>query len=76
MAMVRVNRELMINAAYVSHVKWDRRQYINAPGDSMLVITMADGAVHRVRHEPWLMGGTDCYAVEREIDSALAQAGL
>lgn len=48
MTMIRVTSDLTINPAFVSFMEWERRHYVNGPGDSVLLITMADGRVHRV----------------------------
>jgi len=71
MGMIRVTSDLSINPAFVSHMAWDRRHYMNGPGDSVLVITMADGTAHRVTHQPWMLDGTDGYDVERRILEAV-----
>jgi len=65
--MVRCTPDLIVNPLLVASVAWERRHYMNCAGDSVLLITMVDGTVHRVRHEPHLMGGTDGYDVERRI---------
>ena len=72
--MVRVTSDLVINPAFVSFMSWDRRHYVNGPGDTVLLITMADGTVHRVQHQPHLLGGTDAYAAERAIVCAFDAA--
>ncbi|RWR28715.1 hypothetical protein D2T29_15910 [Sinirhodobacter populi] len=68
--MVRIDKDRHVNPAFVSFLEWDRRHYMNGPGESVLVITMYDGTTHRVRHEPGYYGGADAYAVEKAILSA------
>ncbi|AGH48755.1 hypothetical protein G432_05140 [Sphingomonas sp. MM-1] len=64
MAMVSVTNDLTVNTAYVASVSWDR-------GDTYttLVITMADGTAHRVKHQggPY---GVDAYDAERRLLAA------
>lgn len=72
--MVRAGRDLWINPQHVMSLEWDRRHYANGPGDSVLVIRLVTGKEHRVRHEPHCLDGTDAYAVERDIRSALEAA--
>lgn len=68
--MVRAG-ELSINPAWVATMEWDRRHYANGPGDSDLVVTMYDGAKHRIKHEPYYLDGVDAYAVEAAITAAI-----
>ena len=71
--MIKCGRDLSVNPQHVSQMHWDRRHYANGPGDSVLVITMADGTVHRVRHEPaYMMDHVDAYKVEQAILAAMA----
>lgn len=70
--MIDCGPDLKINHAWVASIAWDRRHYFSGPGDSTLVITMHDGTQHRVRHAPAGWGGTDAYAVERDILRALS----
>lgn len=71
--MIDAGADLKINPAFVASLSWDRRSYFNGPGDSILVITMHDGTVHKVRHthtgSGW--GGLDAYAIERRIVEAV-----
>jgi hypothetical protein len=72
--LVRLDADRHVNPTFVTFIEWDRRHYMNGPGSSALVITMADGTVHRVRHEPHLLGGTDGYEVERAIIEGIEAA--
>lgn len=75
--LIRISRDLSVNPAAIVSLAWERRHYFNMAGDSTLVITMADGATHRVRHEPHLMDGADAYEVEKRLlGAAAASAGL
>lgn len=70
MQMVTVG-DRRINPAYVAHMRWDHRHYVNgSESASALTITMADGLVFSIRHQPQY--GSDAYRVEREILAALA----
>lgn len=65
MPLVRVTSDLSINPACVASMSWDR-----AYSYTTFIITMVDGAQHRLRHEPYLMGGFDGYDAERRIIAA------
>lgn len=69
-ALVKCGADLWISRELVQSLEWDRRHYMNGPGSSTLVITMADGAVHRIKHEPGYLDGTDAYAIERALTNA------
>lgn len=70
MTMVKAG-DVSINPAYVASMEWDRRHYMNGPGESVLVVRMVDGAVHRIKHEPQYLGGSDAYDVERRIEAGI-----
>lgn len=72
--MIRLDRDRHINPAFVATLEWDHRQYMNG-SDSVLVITMHDGAQHRVKHQPWYLDGPDGYAIEKAILAALETGG-
>jgi len=61
---------ITINSAFVASMSWDRRHYVNGPGDSILVIRMHDGTEHRVKHEPHFLDGADAYQIEKAISEA------
>ncbi|MBZ4022185.1 hypothetical protein CKO11_06910 [Rhodobacter sp. TJ_12] len=71
--MIRINKDLHINPAFVASLEWDRSNYAFGPSDSVLVITMHDGKEHLVRHQPWYLDGTDAYAVERQILASIEE---
>lgn len=64
--LIRITNELSINPAHVASVQQDNRFYMNGSA-TYLVITMADGKVHRVEHG-W---GVDVFAIEKQINEAL-----
>lgn len=68
--MIRIDRDRHINPAFVASLEWDHRSYING-SDSILIITMHDGTVHRVKHQPWYLDCPDGYKLEREILAAI-----
>lgn len=67
---IRCGRDLTVNRDEVASVRWDRRHYMNGPGDSFLVITMNTGEEHRIAHQPFYLDGTDCYKIEEAIINA------
>lgn len=69
---MRVTPELFLNPEFVADMVVDRRHYFNGPGDSVLIITMADGREHRIRHEPHYLGGADIYKIQTQVEAALA----
>lgn len=69
-ALVRCGADLWLNRGLVQSLEWDRRHYMNGPGSSTLIITMSDGAVHRIKHEPGYLDGTDAYAIEKALTNA------
>ena len=66
MTMIKAGKT-SINPAFVSHMTWEERSYMNASGSSTLVVAMMDGQTLRVPHEAYYLGGTDAYAVEKAI---------
>lgn len=57
--------DLKINRDHLVSLSWDRRHYMNG-SSSTLVITMIDGAEHRIEY--WPGGyGPDAYEIERRI---------
>ena len=68
--MIRIDQDRHINPAFVASTEWDRRHYVNG-SDSVLIITMWDGTVHRVKHQPWCLSGPDATTIEREILAAM-----
>lgn len=68
--LVKCGPDLWVNKGLVQSLEWDRRHYMSGPGSSTLVITMADGAVHRVQHQVGYLDGTDAYAIERALTDA------
>lgn len=68
--MIRIDQNRHINPAFVASMEWDRRHYING-SESVLIITMWDGTVHRVKHQPWYLGCPDATKIEREILAAM-----
>lgn len=68
--LIALDADRKVNPALVASIVWDRRHYANAGPDSILVVTMVNGEVHRVKHEPQYLGGADAYAVEAKIVAA------
>ena len=68
--MIRIDQNRHINPAFVASMEWDHRHYING-SESVLIITMWDGTVHRVKHQPWYLGCPDATKIEREILAAM-----
>lgn len=66
MTLIALDDNRKVNPAHVASVVWDRRHYANTGPDSTLVITMANGEVHRVRHGV----DADAYAVEDRLKKA------
>lgn len=62
MTLIRLTRDLMVNREHIASVHW-RRNY----SDSTLVITMCDGSIHNVQHNPYALDGTDCYEIEKKL---------
>lgn len=60
--MIKVNDDLIVNPMHVASISWDRGHTYTA-----MIITMGDGAQHRVRHDPYSLGGTDCCKAEAQI---------
>lgn len=60
--MVKVSDDLIVNPAHVASISWDRGHSYTA-----MIIGMADGTKHRIRHDPYSLGGTDCYKAEARI---------
>lgn len=73
--MIRIDQDRHINPAFIASLTWDRRDYAWGPSSSVLIITMHDGTEHRVKHEPWYLGGADAYAVEKSILANLTGPG-
>jgi hypothetical protein len=65
-AMLKIG-EVWIDPGRVSSMEWDRRHYMNGPGESKLVVTMENGTRHIIHHQPHLLGGVDAYAIEKQI---------
>lgn len=65
MTLLSLTPDLAVNPALVASVSWDRSDY----RPSALVITMQDGATHRVDHLPNNYGA-DGYEVERKLVAA------
>lgn len=63
---VNVTKDLTVNRDHVATVAWDRRHYANG-SESWLVISMADGQVHRIQNRHGLYDAPDLYKVEREL---------
>ena len=68
MTLVRITRDLSINPADVSACVIDQRHYMNGPGPAWLVVSMRDRSEHRVEHTPHHLGGTDIYAIKRQLE--------
>jgi len=68
--MIRIDQDRHINPAFVASMEWDHRHYMNG-SDSVLIITMWDGKVHTVKHQPQYLSGPDAYKIEREILAAM-----
>lgn len=64
--MIRLTSEISINPALVASVQLDHRFYMNGSA-TWLIITMADGKVHRVEHGY----GVDVFAIEKAINAAV-----
>jgi|GEM_PF-2843763 hypothetical protein len=60
--MIKASDDLIVNPVHVASISWDRGHTYTA-----MIITMADGTKHRVRHDPCSLGGTDCYNAEALI---------
>lgn len=67
--MIKVSDDLVVNPVQVASMSWDRGHTYTA-----LVIHMADGKSHRVKHQPNAFGGTDCYLIEARIMDAFNRA--
>lgn len=65
MTLVRLTADLAVNPDHVASVSWDRGHTYSA-----LIITMADGTAHSVRHHPGPYG-LDAYEVERKLLEAV-----
>lgn len=59
--------EVYLDPKRVSSMEWERRHYMNGPGESKLIITMENGVRHIIHHQPNLWGGVDAYAIEKQI---------
>ena len=63
-------------ASDVELMQWlPRTQYVNGSGDAKLRITLKNGMVVTVTHLPQYLGGTDAYAIEREIIAIIEAKG-
>jgi len=62
--LVRLTHDLSVNRDLVSSVEWDRTY------NTRLVVTMANGTAHSIKHEPGYTGGIDCYKIEKELLNA------
>lgn len=67
--MIKVSDDLIVNPVHVASISWDRGHSYSA-----MIITMADGTKHRVRHDPFSLGGTDCYKSEAQIVAGYEKA--
>ena len=67
--MIRVSDDLIVNPVHVASISWDRDHSYSA-----MIITMADGTKHRVRHDPYSLGCTDCYKAEAQIVAGYEKA--
>lgn len=65
MGLLRCSDDVVINPDHVSSIEWDRGHSYTA-----MVVTMQDGRSIRLRHEPHLMNGTDCYLIEAKLVDA------
>jgi hypothetical protein len=68
--MIKAGPDLWINPRFVASMAFDHQHYANSPGPTTLLVTMHDGTVYRIRHEPQYLGGTDAYAVQEAICAA------
>jgi hypothetical protein len=66
MASVNLNGDITINAKFVTEVFVEHRHYMNG-SDIVLVVKMADGTRHQVRHGY----GFDAYKKRGEIAAAM-----
>lgn len=60
--LVRLTDDLIVNTAHVASVAWDRGHSYSA-----LIVSLADGSRHSIRHEPGRGQYGDCYAIERKL---------
>ncbi|WP_416463206.1 hypothetical protein [Sphingomonas sp. VDB2] len=67
--MIKVSDDLIVNPMHVASISWDRGHSYTA-----MLIHMADGTKHRLRHSPSPYGGTDCYKAEAAIVAAYDRA--
>lgn len=67
--MIKVSDDLIVNPVNVASISWDRGYTYTA-----FIITMADGTKHRVVHDPYSLGGTDCYKAEAQIVAGYEKA--
>lgn len=67
--MIKVSDDLIVNPAHVASISWDRGYSYSA-----MIITMADGTKHRIRHDPYSLRGTDCYKAEAQIVAGYERA--
>lgn len=70
MSIVRITRDLSINKNEIASIEWDRRDYVNGPGSTYLIITMNHGGKHRIEHAPWVLDPVDCYKIEEKLRDA------
>ncbi len=69
--MIKIG-ECWLDPKRISSMEWERTGlYVNGPGESRLVITMENATRHIVHHQPHMLGGIDCYKLEKEILEAL-----
>jgi|EndMetStandDraft_9_1072997.scaffolds.fasta_scaffold00102_17 hypothetical protein len=67
--MIKVGDDLIVKPVHVASISWDRGHSYTA-----MIITLADGAKHRVRHDPYSLGGNDCYKAEALIVAGYEKA--
>lgn len=68
MALVKCGPDVHINPALIASIHWDRGHSY-----TKLIVTLADGREIRIDHQPHHLGGTDCYAIERDLTAASAE---
>ena len=68
--MIRIDQDRHINPEFVASMEWEHLHYTNG-SNSVLIITMWDGKVHAVKHQPEYLSGPDACKIAREILAAM-----
>lgn len=68
--LLRITEDLIVNPEQVASVSWER----DDRRPSKLHVTMSNGETHVIRHQPGMLGGVDCYEVEKKLLAAGGEA--